>query len=186
MDDTVWDHSTFSKNRDRQLAHDVIVGLLNETVETAHARGYLSGEYFSVDATLIQARASRTIVYADAGGLQPHAHANAHGESGIEAKVGEQKTSNRPEIRKSSIRYLILHNMYYRQNRVGLKFPLRPSALVDFRLHRDNLPLGGLPATTTTTAASAVRYRSRRAQSPISPTSAKLSSYLFRWILAQR
>ncbi|VWC48512.1 putative transposase [Burkholderia lata] len=45
MDDTVWDHSTFNKNRDRQLAHDVIVGLLNETVETAHARGYLSGEY---------------------------------------------------------------------------------------------------------------------------------------------
>lgn len=55
MDDTVWDHSTFSKNRDRLLSHDVIVGLFNETVEATHARGYLSGEHFSVDGTLIQA-----------------------------------------------------------------------------------------------------------------------------------
>lgn len=55
MDDAVWDHSTFSKNRDRLLVHDVIVGLFNETVETAQARGHLSGEHFSVDGTLIQA-----------------------------------------------------------------------------------------------------------------------------------
>jgi transposase len=55
MDDAVWDHSTFSKNRDRLLTHDVIVSLFNETVETAQARGYLSGEHFSVDGTLIQA-----------------------------------------------------------------------------------------------------------------------------------
>ena len=53
MDDAVWDHSTFSKNRDRLLAHDVIVGLFNETVETAQARGHR--EHFSVDGTLIQA-----------------------------------------------------------------------------------------------------------------------------------
>jgi transposase len=33
IDDAVWDHSTFSKNRDRLLAHDVIVGLFNETVK---------------------------------------------------------------------------------------------------------------------------------------------------------
>lgn len=54
MDDAEWDHSTFSKNRDRLLVHDVIVGLFNETVETAQARGHLSGEHFSVDGTLIQ------------------------------------------------------------------------------------------------------------------------------------
>nr|WP_143107734.1 hypothetical protein [Burkholderia pseudomallei] len=43
MDDAVWNHSTFSKNRDRLLAHDIIVGLFNETVETEHARDCLSG-----------------------------------------------------------------------------------------------------------------------------------------------
>ncbi|MCX4163674.1 MULTISPECIES: IS5 family transposase [Paraburkholderia] len=55
MDDEMWDQSTFSQNRDRLLAHDVIVSLFNETVETARVRGYLSGEHFSVDGTLIQA-----------------------------------------------------------------------------------------------------------------------------------
>jgi transposase len=55
MDGTVWDHSTFSKYRDRLLEHDVLVFLFNETVETARERGYLSGEHFSVDGTLIQA-----------------------------------------------------------------------------------------------------------------------------------
>ncbi len=52
---SMWDHSTFSKNRDRLLEHDVIVALFNETIEAAHARGYPSGEHFSVDGTLIQA-----------------------------------------------------------------------------------------------------------------------------------
>jgi transposase len=59
MDDAVWDHSTFSKNRERLMARDVIVSLFNETVETAHARGHLSGEHFSVDGTLIQAWAGQ-------------------------------------------------------------------------------------------------------------------------------
>jgi hypothetical protein len=55
MNDAVWDHSTFSKNRDRLLTHDVIVSLFNLTVETAQARGYLPSEHFSVDDTPIQA-----------------------------------------------------------------------------------------------------------------------------------
>jgi hypothetical protein len=37
------------------LEHDLIAGLFNETAKAAHARGYLSGEHFSVDGTLIQA-----------------------------------------------------------------------------------------------------------------------------------
>jgi transposase len=53
MDDVVWNHSTFSKNRDRLLEHDVIVGLFNERVKVAHASGYLSGKHFSVNGTLI-------------------------------------------------------------------------------------------------------------------------------------
>jgi transposase len=47
MDDVVWDHSTFSKNRDRLMAHDVMVSLFNQTVETARVRGHLSGEHFN-------------------------------------------------------------------------------------------------------------------------------------------
>jgi transposase len=57
MNGTVWDHSTFSKKRDQFPEHDVLVLLFNETVKPARERGHLAGEHFSVDGTLIQARA---------------------------------------------------------------------------------------------------------------------------------
>lgn len=55
IEDRVWDASVFSKNRERLIASDVVVELFNRTVETAERRGWLSGEHFSVDGTLIQA-----------------------------------------------------------------------------------------------------------------------------------
>jgi hypothetical protein len=54
----VWNHSVFSKNRDRLIEHDAVTELFNATVETARKKGLLSGEHFSVDGTLIQAWAS--------------------------------------------------------------------------------------------------------------------------------
>ena len=48
----------FSKNRDRLIEHDTVTELFNAMVEMADKRGLLSGEHFSVDGTLIQARAS--------------------------------------------------------------------------------------------------------------------------------
>ena len=62
IEDTVWNHSVFSKNRDRLIEHDVVTDLFNATVETARSRGLLSGEHFSVDGTLIQAWASHKSV----------------------------------------------------------------------------------------------------------------------------
>lgn len=59
IDDSVWDHSTFSKNRDRLLEHEVIPTLFAEVVELAGNKGLLSDEHFSVDGTLIQAWASQ-------------------------------------------------------------------------------------------------------------------------------
>lgn len=58
IDDTVWNHSVFSKNRDRLIEHDAATDLFNATVEMAEQRGLLSLEHFSVDGTLIQAWAS--------------------------------------------------------------------------------------------------------------------------------
>lgn len=58
IDDTVWNHSTFSKNRDRLLEHDVVPALFAEVVQMAGQRGLLSQDHFSVDGTLIQAWAS--------------------------------------------------------------------------------------------------------------------------------
>lgn len=58
IDDAVWDHSVFSKNRDRLLEHEVIEAFFAEVMKRADAAGLLSREHFSVDGTLIQAWAS--------------------------------------------------------------------------------------------------------------------------------
>ena len=58
LDDEVWDASTFSKNRDRLLDHEVIGAFFTEVVELAERNGLLSQEHFTVDGTLIQAWAS--------------------------------------------------------------------------------------------------------------------------------
>lgn len=59
LDDAVWDHSTFAKNRERLLAHRVVEDLFAEVLRAAEAKGLLSKEHFSVDGTLIQAWASQ-------------------------------------------------------------------------------------------------------------------------------
>jgi transposase len=58
IDDVVWDHSVFSKNRDRLLEHAVVEAFFTEVMRVANAKGLLSTEHFSVDGTLIQAWAS--------------------------------------------------------------------------------------------------------------------------------
>lgn len=58
IDDVVWDHSVFSKNRDRLLEHAVVEAFFTEVMRVADAKGLLSKEHFSVDGTLIQAWAS--------------------------------------------------------------------------------------------------------------------------------
>jgi transposase len=58
IDDAVWDHSVFSKNRDRLLEHAVVEAFFTEIMRVADAKGLLSQEHFSVDGTLIQAWAS--------------------------------------------------------------------------------------------------------------------------------
>lgn len=58
IEDVVWDHSVFSKNRDRLLEHEVVEAFFTEVMSLADKRGLLSREHFSVDGTLIQAWAS--------------------------------------------------------------------------------------------------------------------------------
>jgi IS5 family transposase len=58
IDDPVWDHSVFSKNRDRLLEHEVVEAFFTEVMTLAEKAGLLSKEHFSVDGTLIQAWAS--------------------------------------------------------------------------------------------------------------------------------
>ena len=58
VDDPVWDHSTFSKNRDRLLDADVAAKFLDAVLRHPKVKRLLSDEHFSVDGTLIEAWAS--------------------------------------------------------------------------------------------------------------------------------
>ena len=58
IDDGVWDHSTFSKNRDRLLEGVVAARFLSAILAQPRVKRLLSSEQFSVDGTLVEAWAS--------------------------------------------------------------------------------------------------------------------------------
>ncbi len=53
-----WDHSTFSKNRDRLLEGDIAAKFLAAVLAQPRVKRLLSSDHFSVDGTLIEAWAS--------------------------------------------------------------------------------------------------------------------------------
>jgi transposase len=59
MDDEVWDHSVFSKNRDRLLEANIAVKFLHHVLALAKEHDLLSDEHFTVDGTLIEAWAGQ-------------------------------------------------------------------------------------------------------------------------------
>jgi IS5 family transposase len=80
IDDAVWDHSVFSKNRDRLLEHAVVERFFTEVMQLAEQHNLLSKEHFSVDGTLIQAWAShKSFVPKDGDG--PSASGGAGGRN---------------------------------------------------------------------------------------------------------
>lgn len=58
IDEPVWDHSTFTKNRDRLIEAKVARKLLRRVVRKARDAHLLSNEHFSVDGTLIESWAA--------------------------------------------------------------------------------------------------------------------------------
>jgi transposase len=58
LDEPVWDHSSFSKNRDRLLDGDIAAKFLAAVLAQPRVKRLLSSEHFSVDGTLIEAWAS--------------------------------------------------------------------------------------------------------------------------------
>src|SRR5580693_6429536 len=59
VDDAAWDHSVFSKNRDRLLEGDIAAKFLAAVLAQPKVNKLLSSDHFSVDGTLIEAWASR-------------------------------------------------------------------------------------------------------------------------------
>src|SRR5262245_66680063 len=58
FDDAAWDHSVFSKNRDRLLEGDIAAKFLAAVLAQPKVKKLLSSDHFSVDGTLIEAWAS--------------------------------------------------------------------------------------------------------------------------------
>jgi transposase len=73
VDDAVWDHSVFSKNRDRLLEADVAAKFLAAVLAHPQVKPLLSDEHFSVDGTLIEAWASLKSFRAKDGEDEPPA-----------------------------------------------------------------------------------------------------------------
>lgn len=58
IDEPVWHHSVFSKNRERLMEHGVVETLFDEILAQAEREDSLSREHFSVDGTPVRAWAS--------------------------------------------------------------------------------------------------------------------------------
>ncbi len=58
MDDKIWDHSVFSKNRDRLLEGEIAQKFLVQVVGFARKHDLMSDEHFTVDGTMLEAWAS--------------------------------------------------------------------------------------------------------------------------------
>jgi transposase len=58
VDDAVWDHSSFTKNRDRLLEGEIAAKFLAAVLAQPKVKRLVSSDHFSVDGTLIEAWAS--------------------------------------------------------------------------------------------------------------------------------
>lgn len=58
VDDPAWDHSTFTKNRDRLLEGEIAAKFLRAVLAQPRVKQLISSDHFSVDGTLIEAWAS--------------------------------------------------------------------------------------------------------------------------------
>ena len=91
MDEPVWDHSSFSKNRDRLLEADIARELFEAIVEQARMAGLLSDEHFSADGTMIEAWASHKSFRPKDGSGGPGA---SGGRNDSRDFRGEQRTND--------------------------------------------------------------------------------------------
>jgi transposase len=90
VDDPAWNHSVFSKNRDRLLEGDIAAKFLAAVLARPRVKKLLSSDHFSVDGTLIEAWASMKSVKPKEGPDEPW----AGGGRNAEADFHGQKRTN--------------------------------------------------------------------------------------------
>lgn len=91
VDNRAWDHSTFSKNRDRLLEGDIAAKFLAAVLAQPRVKRLLSSDHFSVDGTLIEAWASMKSVRPKNGSDNPPAEGGGRNQ---EVDFHGQKRTN--------------------------------------------------------------------------------------------
>src|SRR6195256_5777725 len=97
MDEEVWNHAVFSKNRERLLNEEIAEGFFRRVIE--RAKPFMSDEHFTVDGTLIEAWASqKSFRRKDGKGNPPGAggEVDFHGEK---RKNQAHESSTNPDAR---------------------------------------------------------------------------------------
>jgi len=86
IDAAAWDHSVFSKNRDRLLEGDIAAKFLAAVLAQPRVKKLLSTEHFSVDGTLIEAWASMKSFKPKDGSDEPPAGGGRNAEADFHGK----------------------------------------------------------------------------------------------------
>ena len=123
MDEVVWNHAVFSKNRERLLNKEIAEAFFQRVLE--RARGYMSDEHFTVDGTLIEAWASLKSFRRKDGKGKPPGPAGAVDFHGEKRKNQTHASTTDPDarlFRKSKGSEAKLHYMGHvlMENRNGL------------------------------------------------------------------
>ncbi len=92
IDDAVWDHSVFSKNRDRLLEGDIAAKLLAAVLSQPRVKRLLSSDHFSVDGTLIEAWASMKSFKPKDGSGGPPAGGGRNGDADFHGQKRRNET----------------------------------------------------------------------------------------------
>ena len=92
IDDPAWDHSVFSKNRDRLLDGDIAANFLAAVLAQPWVKRLLSTDHFSVDGTLIEAWASMKSFKPKDGSGEPPAGGGRNSEADFHGKKRSNAT----------------------------------------------------------------------------------------------
>lgn len=141
VDDAAWDHSSFSKNRDRLLAGEIAGKFLRAVLAQPRVKRLMSSDHFSVDGTLIEAWASLKSFRAKDGGDNDPQGPGRNAERGFHKEKRSNEThrsTTDPEAR-----------LYRKGNGQPAKLCYMGHALME---NRHGLAVDGLVTQATGTA----------------------------------
>lgn len=114
MDEPVWNHAVFSKNRERLLNQDVAQSFFRKVL--AQVKSHLSDEHFTVDGTLIEAWASQKSFQPKDGGdnaggqFRGERRSNETHESKTDADAKLYRKGNGQEAKLSYLGHVLMEN----------------------------------------------------------------------------